>query len=343
MNPAKKCQSRDPFLGYFMSVAVALLASGWLAGLISGPVAELSDYFSPKSWRANIAAGLFVGIVCANPVGTILARGSAVRSALRLVLGLGIGLAAQVVVIAPFAGDGMSHFLFLMLAVLAAPALLCARRILDVLGRRKIVPKDALADVALRLLRLPDRIMFIILMSASFTVLWRFSLDPGGVLIVLGAALAVITGWVAFAVRKTPDAPDAAQQSMNAWLDLDPEQAVDPSLSEVAAATVKRLARIVLPGAVFLGGVTYLSAVAVLHLNPGMTIASGDPFAALSTLGAVAASGLGLILFGMLALLAFSLSLLFFIGRVRSWSASQFRRHGKILVSMMHFRSSRKA
>jgi hypothetical protein len=343
------CQENSqtgPVFGYFASIAVAFLASGWIAGMVSGPVAGMSDYFSPASWRATIAAGLFVGIVFANPVGAFVARTSAfssslVKSVLRFFLGLGVGIAMQVIVVAPFAGNGMSHFLFLMLAMLAVPALLCVRKAQAFLTGRGFAPARALARMVSWMLDLPDRIVFIILMSGSFTVFWRYAIDPYHLMIGLGAALALLTCWVAFGLRKPQPALNSSQSVQDVWLDLDPEEVAEPSVSQKASATVKRLVRVVLPGAVLLGGVTRLVADVMLRLYPDLAMTARDPVAALRTLGLVATSGLGLILLSMLALLGFSLTLLFVIGRVQSWSARTYRRHGKILVSMMHFRPRR--
>ncbi len=341
MNAAEDKQTRDPIVGYFASVVVAFLASGWIAGLIFEFVAENSIYFSPEGWRASIAAGLFMGIVFANPVGVFIAKTSIVGSALRLIMGIGVGMAAQVAIIAPFAGDGMSHFLILMLAVLAVPALLFTRKVLRLLFGRDIEATEVIMGMSLWVLNLPDRIMFIVLMSASFTVFWRHAIDAYDLMIALAVSLTLFTGWVGFGLRKAPETPDSSQLALNVWLDLDPEETAEQAPAEKAAVKVKRLVRIILPGAVLLGGVTRLSADVVLRIYPNISLDSSDPVAALRTLATVAASGLGLIFFGMLALLAFSLSLLFFIGRVRSWSACQFRQHSKILFSMMHFRSGR--
>jgi len=341
MNAAENKQTRDPIVGYFASVVVAFLASGWIAGLIFELVAENSNYFSPEGWRANIAAGLFMGIVFANPVGVVIARTSIVGSVLRLIIGIGVGMAAQVAIIAPFAGDGMSPFLFLMLAVLALPVLLFTRKVLKLLFGRDIEPTEVIMGMSSWVLNLPDRIMFIVLMSASFTVFWRHSIDAYDLMIGLAVSLALFTGWVGFGLRQAPETPDSSHLALNLWLDLDPEETSEQAAAEKAAIKLKRLVRIILPGAVLLGGVTRLSADVMLRLYPSISLDSADPVAALRTLVTVAAGGLGLIFFGMLALLAFSLSLLFFIGRVRSWSARQYRQHSKILVSMMHFRSGR--
>ena len=341
MHAAEDKQARDPNVGYFASVMVAFLASGWIAGLIIDLVAANSIYFSPEGWRANIAAGLFVGIVFANPVGVFIAKASIVGAALRLIIGICAGMAAQVAIIAPIAGDRMSHFLFLVLAGLAVPAFLVTRNVLRVLFGRNIEPTQVIKRMSLWVLNLPDRIMFIVLMSASFTVFWRHEIDAYDLMIALAVSLALFTGWVGFGLRKAPETPESSQMELNEWLDLDQEKTAEQAATEKTAAAVKRLVRIILPGAVLLGAVTRLSADVLLRIYPNISLDSSDPVATLRTLGTVAASGLGLIFFGMLALLAFCLSILYFIGRVRSWSAPQFRQHSKILISMMHFRSSR--
>ena len=342
MNAANKSPARDPFFGYFASVAIALFASAWIAGLIFAPVAELSKHFPPEGWRANIAAGLFMGIIFANPVGVLIAKTSIIRSALRLVLGIVVGMITQITIVAPFAGDGMSHFLFFILAVLAVPAFLLLRQVLNFLFGPEMTPTEAFSRIALWVLHLPDRIIFIILMSASFTVFWRYEVDTNHLLIGFAGALVLITSWVAYGLRPAPGAPDPAKTDIEAWLELDPEAVAERLAAEKARTALNRLGRVVLPGAILLGGVTRLSADAMLRLYPSMSVHPGDPSATLRTIGIVAASGLGLIFVGMLVLLAFSLTLLFVIGRLRSWSAHTFRERSRILIAAMQFRSIRK-
>ncbi|MFV2001350.1 MAG: hypothetical protein ACC619_00040 [Paracoccaceae bacterium] len=343
MNAAPNRKSHDPLVGYFASVALALLASGWLADMLAAPVATAITFFTFDAWQVNLTGALFLAIAFANPVGVIVARASLGGALMRFGLGAVFGFALQALILTPFAGDGMSRFLYLVLAVAAVPAVLMTRRLHQTLDERGIVPREALARSVLRLLSLPDRVQFIFLMSASFTIFWRYSMDPMRLLIVMGVVLTALTGWVALTARHKIGPQEGRQQDRAAWLALDPVLSEEPTVVDNAIAAIKTMLGTVLPGAILLGGVTRLAVDAMLRLYPNLGVTAGDPAATMRTFWVIASSGLGLIFLGMMAALGFSLALLFVIGRLRSWSARRFRSACWILVRLMYFRPTRRA
>lgn len=342
MTTGKNIKSSDQYLAYVASVMLALLTSAWLARLLVGQLVRfmpnLTD-LAAQSLQVNIAAGLFFGISFANPVGLIIARYSG-KIALALLLGgFCFGVVAQNLVFTPLAGDGLSNFVRLMAAATAVPLAMFVKQVSGFLAGRDIVVADKLASAVLRVARWPDRFLFILLMTISFLIFWRYTASTQQVLIALAGVLTVLTGVVATRKTQADETDGEHGADFQEWLDLQPEEEiVTTNLATDAIGEVKKLARTLLPGAILFGGMTRLAVNVLMSIYPNLQANLSDPSQMLKSLGIVAASGLGVVFFGMLVSLGFSLMLLQMIGRVRNWTRVHLRENCYHLLRTLYFR-----
>jgi hypothetical protein len=338
MNAARQNHTPDPFTGYFASVAVALIASVWLAGVLVEQVSNLLSAPLGGDWRINIGAGLFLGTAFANPVGAALAKAHLRRALSRFAIGFAAGFALQMAIFTPYAGAGMSNYLFLLLAVLAVPTAIMAEKARRFFQARDIRIGDRLVGAAWRLVTLPERVLFIALMMASFALFWRFAATPTQGALALAAVLALVTGTIA--LRANPDdfGEDPEEAEYRAWLDLEPEDVIDQSPARRLFERLKSLLGGVLPGAVLFGGMTRLAVEYLVVLYPNLHASLAGPEASVQTVAVVAATGLAAVFFGMMAALAAALTVMQLIGRARQWSPAHLRENSVRLIRVMYFR-----
>ena len=333
---------QNPFAGYFASVVLALFVSN---GLGAQAVTLLSGFFrvgDPEAWQGGITAGLFFGLSLANPVGTIQARGSGLRAVGRFMAGVLAGAGLHAGVLLPLAGDeGLAGYLLLLLALVLGPLALLAGLLRAAMARRGISLSRGVANATLRVLNLPDRLLFILLMGTSFTIFWQFANDMGRLLLGIGLVLAAMTASVA--IRIARDEARRREGAFHEWLELEPLDPAEETPQVRALKGLRALALSFLPGAVLFGAMTRVAVEILLTIRPGIPAGMNDPAEALRTVGIVAASGLGLVFFGMLAALGFCLGLLMVLGRLRGWP-QRFRRESALrLIRLMYFRPMKRA
>lgn len=332
----------DRYLSYIAGVLLALVSSAWLADGLVMQIARVIPFEPDPALQVNIAAGLFFGISFSNPIGSLIAKTPWKRSMYLLVGGFLFGLAAQPLLITPIAGASLSNFLHLLLAAAMVPLAICTKRVNVLLVKRGIQVSETLARYGLTVARLPDRVLFILLMSASFAAFWRFAATTQQVLITLTTVLTLLTAVIA--MRKFEDKPkQEICPDFQTWLDLEPEEPVSISLVEQAMAEIRKLVRTMLPGAILFGGLIRLVVDALTRLFPDLADNLQEPGAMWQTLGMVAASGLGLVLLGIVLALGFSLMLLQIIGRLRNWTDIRLRENCYRLMRMLYFRPMKRS
>ncbi len=336
MPAAPETPQNDPLAGYFASVVFGLLASSMLADFMVDTLVRFFPNIDVTAWRVNLAAGYFIGIAFANPVGAYLTGSGRRRSAIRMVIGFIGGVAIQKFILSPVAGTGMSHFMLLLVAGIAVPGILMVGWLRQFLDKRGILPADQLATGVLRILSWPDRLLFVLLMGTSFTLFWRLSATPSQVMMILAAVLIMLTFWVT--MRQVPELLDIdpEEAERRAWLDLEPEP--NASLVSVAKARINNMARTLLPGAILFGGVMRLAVEFLLIVYPSLNIDFADPIAAAKSIAIVAASGLAVVFFGMMAALGFGLFIIQMIGRKKGWSQGRLRENYVHMIRAMYFR-----
>jgi len=130
----------------------------------------------------------------------------------------------------------------------------------------------------------------------------------------------------------------------NPWYEVEPPDDVDMTSSQMATARFVELSKTLLPGALLLGGVTQLTARILQQIYPAMDIGSlADPVSAVMAICTIAASGLGVVLFGMVAALGCGLGFLLMIGRATRRSPDHIREGCWRLVRVLCFRPLRKS
>lgn len=339
MKSAKQ-KYQDPFVGYFASVALALLGSGWMAGLIVAPIsAHMSEQIT-QGLTVSIAAGLFLAVAFSNLIGTIIRRASLRAAFIRFVLGFVLGWFIQVSVFTPMAGHGMSNFLFLLVAGAAVPVVYLAQHLRVFLNSHGFAAGDTFLQMVLRAFGLSDRAIFVSLMAVSSILFWLFAKNTNELLLGLAAVLAILVTSVSLRKGKVNFEDDPEEAEFQAWLDLEPEE--EPGPTDQAISRFKHVVQVLLPGAVMFGGMIRLAVEFLLYVFPDIHANFAAPMQTAQTIGIIAASGLAVIFFGMLTALGFGLASLQILGRIRNWTPAHLRDKCFYLVRLMYFRPIRR-
>jgi len=189
---------KDPFSGIFASVVLALVTSNFLANLIEDKIGIYFSFLGNAFWQTNLVAGLFVGIVLADPIGVLTDKRQVSYALARLAIGFLSGILLQTFLITPIAGDGMSMYLFLMLFTMLVPLYLAANWAQNALEERGILLSEKVSVVVLRVLSLPDRAVIVLTMALSFAFFWVFSETFATTFVTMAIILAATTFYVAF-------------------------------------------------------------------------------------------------------------------------------------------------
>lgn len=339
MHAALQTQSRNRFVGYFGSVGLALISSGWLAGLLVDQFTGTTGRALNDVWQTNIAAGLFLGTAAADPIGALISRTPLLRVWVKFVLGIVAGVAMQVMVFTPFAGDSMSKFLLLLLAGLAVPASILFGWIRSMLERAGFAPVRFVSNLLFRILNWSDRLMFVSLMAVSFVMFGHYTNSIPQILTVLGFVLTVLTYAVARRKYSDDDAVDREEADYLAWLALDPEQP-DVSPVQEVASRLKHIAISIVPGAILFAGMTRLTHEFLWYIYPDMSVHIDlqKPLELLQNIAIFTASGLAAILFGMLFALGICMLNLRLVGAVKNWTDAQLRDNYVSIIRLLYFR-----
>ena len=336
MNAARPAQNRDPFVGYFAGVILALIASGWLAGLLVGPVAVFSGQAASETARANIAAGLFLGTVAANPFNAIAAGRGIWHIGLRAVLGFIGGMFVQIWVFTPFTGDGMSNYMLLLLAGLAIPAAIIKGWAHTWLTRRGLTQAARTSRLVSGFLNWSDRSMFVLLMGMSFAGFAVLATAVVQILLALGLVLSAMVIWIARAEVVCERAEDLVEADLQVWLALDPEKpAIDAKRD--GFANLKDIGFRLLPGAFLIGGTMQLAVYVVSAALPVAAVGLADPAQVAQYVAVFAASALLAVLVGMFGALGIGLAALRAVAWSQKWSAAHLREKYLNMIRLMYF------
>ncbi len=333
--------ARDPFTGYFVSVALALLVSGWLGEVMQHQLSRLLANPMAPEWGVNFGAGIFLGISFANPVGVAAIGISARRAALRFSIGFVVGLLTQVALFTPIAGVRMSTYLFLLLAAMVVPLVMTTDRVRRYMARRGAEPGRAARNALSRLLGLPDRVLFILLMGLSFAAFMGLAQGLAQVSLALGAVLVAVSATVALTGAGQANRSPVRAEELQVWFELDAktESEADPAaLPQPLGERARDIAARLLPGAVLFGGVVRLSVEALRLAYPALASELAVQASPIKAAAVIGASGLGFVFFGMLAALGFGLMILRVLARFARWSPARLRDANLALVRLMYLR-----
>lgn len=323
-SPATKT---DPLSGYFSSVMLALLLSHTLASLLIDLISNHIYLPGVDLWRYNVASGLFLGLVLADPVGAVISRIPMRNVLVKFVLGFALGVIIQVTLVTPLAGGGLSRFVFLFIATLLVPVIYSLNKLKIRLAENGTDIASELAFYSLRILGLPDRALIILAMSLSFAGFGIFSPDPQTTIICMSAVLAATTLYVLYVHVEDEDP----------WLEFLPEEDESVAITVIAQERFAYLVATVLPGAFLLGATMHVALLVLLSLFPDLEGQLIGPLASVQTIGIVAATGLGIVFFGMLAALGFGLAFVLLIGRIANWTQSTVRDRCLRLIKVLCF------
>jgi len=337
MNADHQTRTDDAFAGYFASVILALIISSRLAGVLVEQIAAFSDNSLSASWHANMTAGLFLGIVAANPFNA-LSSGSAIWwVCLKLGAGFVMGLLIQIWVFTPFTGDGMSNYLFLLLASLGIPAMMLKGWVHSFMMRRGLVPEMPTSKLVSGFLNWSDRSVFVFLMGLSYA---GFIVYAAAAAQVVGVLIFLLGAMVITIARREPTfevAEDLVEADLKIWLELDPEKPTIDIRRDVTAKLIDILSKL-LPGAIVFGAMMYLAVQLVGTTYPDAVIASTDPFQSVRTLAMMAASGVAALLVGVMGILGICLAVLRVTAWVQNWSPADRREKYIDMIRLMYFR-----
>lgn len=321
-------KAHDPLSGYFTSVMLALLVSHAAASAIVEFVAGLVDLPLIEIWRNNTASGLFMGLVLADPVGAVITRNPWRKVVVKFVLGFALGVIIEVSLIRPFAGQGMSRFLFLFIATLLVPVIYSLNRMHIYLRDHDTDLQTEIARYGLWVMGWADRALIVVIMATSFAGFWLFSPQPLTTIICMALVLLLTTLYVIYA-RIEEDDP---------WLEILPEDLGGIALTELARDRLAHLASTLFPGAFLLGAAMHVAVYVLLTIFPNIGAQLNEPVDAIHAVAVVGATGLGIVFFSMLSALGFGLALILAIGRFGDWTQSRIRDRCLRLIKVMCFR-----
>ena len=307
---------------------LALLLSHTLASLLVDFVAGYIYLPGVDLWRYNVASGLFLGLVLADPVGAIIGRVPLRNVLVMFVLGFALGVIIQITLVKPLAGDGLSRFVFLIIATLFVPVIYSLHRLRTYLSARGTDISSEVAYYGLRVMGLPDRMLIVLIMVLSFLGFWLFSPDPQTTIICMSAVLAATTLYVVYVQVEDEDP----------WLDILSKDGDTVTITQIASERLAYLIATVLPGAFLLGATMHVALLVLLSLFPNIAAQLIGPVETAQTISIVAATGLGIVFFGMLAALGFGLALVLLIGRLGNWTQTTVRDRCLRLIKVMCFR-----
>ena len=337
MNAAPSSQKPENHSGYYLSVVLGLLLSGWIASVFSTVLSQFTSLQSVEMWRANMAGGIFLGFIAANPVGAAIAKASITRVMVQFSLGFAAGVIVQNYVFVPIAGIAMSNYLFLLVAALAIPLSWATDIISSRLKGMGFAPRKWFVDCVLVALRQSDRLLFVLLMGLSFYLFWSFAVPLVLVLLVIGVVMA---GLMVHVSNREADCDfsdhpdDIAHQT---WLEMDPDDTIETPF-DFSKGRLKTISLTLLPGAVLFGGMLRLAVDFLMLVYPNLHIDFDQPAIAIQNTGMAVASGLAVVFFGMMAVLGICVLILRMIGILNHWSSGRFKENYMLLIRLMYFR-----
>ncbi len=318
----------DPLSGYFTSVMLALLVSHAAASVLVDPAAQYFDMRLIDMWRNNTASGLFLGLVIADPVGAVIARRSWQSALMKFALGCVLGVILEITLVTPYAGQGMSRFVFLFIATLLVPVIYGLHRLQLYLRRHDTDLQTEIARIGLWIMGWADRALIVVIMVTSFAGFWLYSPEPRTTIVCMALVLLITTLYVIYAKVEEEDS----------WLALLPEEVGGRELTELAWDRLAYLANTLFPGALLLGAAMHLSVLLLLIIFPNIAAELTEPVDAIKAAAIIGATGLGIVFFSLLSALGFGLGLILAIGRISQWSQFRTRDRCLRLIRVMCFR-----
>ena len=326
-----------PTSGYVSSVVLALLLSGVLTRITVALMGPLGMSLPGPDRVVAISSALFLGIVFANPVDTARGLIRPVRALRRFALGLVGGYGAQILFITPLVGNGLSRWVLLLGAIAAIPLMRSCNRLRAWMRRNGLGAEN----IALWLANRPNMVWFLGIMGLSFWLFLRLAPSFTGAITALAVIVIGITVSAAINGRTGEHWEDPEKARLQAWLALEQDDEISPR--EQLQQRLGEIVGQILPGAVLFGGTARVAADFVMLVYPDLGARLGDDWAsAARALAIAAASGLGAVLFGLMAALGLSLAVLRLIARLRGWR-DEHRAESMLRVArMMYFRPLRR-
>lgn len=329
MNYEPPKTTSDIGAGLSVSILLALLLCTVMSEFLVELAAGLFHLTALDIWKGNIAAGLFLGIVIADPVGTYVRKSPPLHAVIRFGVGLIAGIFVQIAIVTPMAGGGMSRFVFLIFALFLVPLMFATHRVREYMDHNNIILKEEFSRPALWVMDLPVRLLIVGTMLISFTAFWKLGQSIQDTLHAMAIILVITTIYV---TRISLEGPE-----VDPWEEHEAEP-IGSSDSQVAKGKFLQLLATFLPGAVLLGGVMRLAVEVVIDLYPNIGQNLNGPVEMLQSLGLIAISGLAVVLFGMLGALGFGFVSLLIIGRFANWNTDYIKECCVRLIKVMCFR-----
>ena len=324
--------SPDLFSGYFASILLALLVSHLLSGLTITQIAPWFNLENEMAWSHNLAAGFFVGLVFADPVGVLLSRKPVFRALGKLVFGFVVGVLLQAAVVMPIAGEGMARFVFLIFMMVLLPFVFWLNNLTAYLTNRGIVPSEIVASKALKVMSLSDRALIIALMVLTFVGLVAFGATLQTTATFMTTVMVMSVLYVSYF--------QAPEEDTNPW--FYPAQEEVKSIPVQAWERFRSVAASLAPGALILGATMRLVYQALLGLYSSLAVSGPGAMPMIETSGMLLLSALGMMLMASVTVLAMGLVVLILLAKVSSWKDIRTKEGCIRLIKIMSFRPLRR-
>lgn len=333
------------YLGYFATLMLALLLSASAASSLAPWLSMRFAEFDHHGVEGQVTSAIFFAICFANPIGVWIRASSAKSMMLRAAVGLILGGQLHCYVLEPIVGDPLLRFSLLLIGSLGVPVLMA----LDFIRAWRNTSESSAASeravrIAVRLFRWHERALFIVVMIGAFAAFVAYSDTPLQSLVALIILLSLMTGLVAFRSARESEERRANTEDFQAWLDLLPESEPDePNLRDELGWRAARFAFTIFPGAAFVGGVMGFA----VSLAPVLQPVQGERLSirsdALEASYLMAATGIGLVIAGLLVSVLISAIILRIIAHYAQWERDQTRSAFFRLMRTLSFRPINRA
>lgn len=188
----------DRLTGFLGDLVLAMLASFWGVWLLEIFVFTRFEFSLGANTGLALRAGLFVGVMFADPVGAILNKDHFGRVLLRALAGCALGAALQYFVVTPLAGNRVSLFVFLALSIVYLPLMLLFSAATTFLEKKGIRPSVLIVKGALAFLRLPRPAPLGLAFLLALPLFWQIGPSFSVSLVVLLAAAGFLLAQASF-------------------------------------------------------------------------------------------------------------------------------------------------
>ena len=329
-------EKQQVYLGYFATILLALVLAGALADFAVDAINPNSE--TSAAYASRLVAAIFFAICFANPAAWLIYRSPFRFVVVRAMLGFAFGIAIDRWLIDPYVGEGLARFILILIAACGLPIMFAGDFVKKVASRNGTSAAETLARGLLRVLALPDRLLFMLVMLVSFGGFSLYADTLEKTLLGLAFIISATTMLVAWRSGPKPQTRRAHEE----WYDLIPEEEAEPAAHHQALDELAKALLAFLPSGAFFGGMTWAAGLLVPKVLPELFARLYDPAQRLEATFQVGLAGLLLVVAGAFVAVGIGMIMLRVIGHYGHWPSEQIRSSWSRMLRTMSFRPIRR-